>query len=117
MLLAVFHEFAHPEVLKEVEKQGICDVEVRPEPTLTATTPEEQQLLRTNAKLMTMNRCITGLATPSETFTQDEVMLMQEEVDRKLDALVRLGFKVEERHPRTSAGYAMLDRVILTFPE
>ncbi|CCW66191.1 unnamed protein product [Phytomonas sp. Hart1] len=117
MFLAVFHEFAHPEVLEEVKKQGICDVEMRPEPIQTTLTPEELQILRTNAKLITISRCVTGLSSPMESLTQEEQMGLKVTVDKKLEALIRLGFKVEIRHPKTSAGYAMPDRVILSFPE
>lgn len=117
MLLAVFHEFAHPEVLEKVRASGICDVDVAPEPTAMAAAESEKQLVRTNAKLITVTHTISGMRDVFDTMTAEDVAALNEEVDLKLDQLIALGFEVMVRHPTTSAGCPMLDRVILTYPE
>lgn len=42
MILAVFNEFAHPEVLEEVKAAGICDVDINPHPMALAVSDEEK---------------------------------------------------------------------------
>lgn len=117
MLLAVFHEFAHPEVLEEVKKRGICEVDVASHPNALATSPEEIAIVRTNAKLITVAHHISGLCDAFDSMSPEEFAKLSEEVDRKVAELVELGFVVVHRHPQTSAGCPMVDRVILSFPE
>ncbi|CAG9580662.1 conserved hypothetical protein [Leishmania major strain Friedlin] len=116
MYLAVFHEFAHPEVLENVKAEGICDVDVAPEPNKLAASEEEQQVLRCNAKLITVKHNITGIRDVFDGMTEAELVEIDGQVEQKLQQLVALGFQVVERHPRTSAGRPMLDRVILSYP-
>ncbi|CAJ1011649.1 hypothetical protein Q4I28_006962 [Leishmania naiffi] len=116
MYLAVFHEFAHPEVLEKVKSEGICDVDVAPEPNKLAVSEEEQQVVRCNAKLITVKHNITGIRDAFDGMTEEELEKNGNQVDQKLQQLVALGFQVVERHPKTSAGRPMLDRVILSYP-
>ncbi|KAG5469708.1 hypothetical protein CUR178_01847 [Leishmania enriettii] len=116
MFLAVFHEFAHPEVLEKVKAEGICDVDVAPEPNKLAVSEEEQEVVRCNAKLITVNHNITGIRDVFDGMTEAELAKIDGQVDQKLQQLVALGFHVVERHPKTSAGCPMLDRVILSYP-
>lgn len=116
MFLAVFQEFAHPEVLEQVKAQGICDVDVAPEPNKMATSEEEQQVVRSNAKLITVQHDISGMRDVFDGMTEAEFAVIEEKVDQKVQQLVDLGFQVVERHPQTSAGRPMLDRVILSYP-
>lgn len=116
MYLAVFNEFAHPEVLQKVKAEGICEVDVAPEPNKRATSEEDQLVVRTNAKLITVQHHITALRDVFDDMTEAELSRIEEEVDKTVARLVALGFKVVERHPKTSAGHPMLDRVILSYP-
>ncbi|KAG5469363.1 hypothetical protein LSCM1_02579 [Leishmania martiniquensis] len=116
MYLAVFREFAHPEVLERVKAEGICGVDVAPEPNQLAISEEEKQVVRSNAKLITVTHNITGIRDVFDGMTEAELAKIDVEVDQKLQQLVALGFQVVERHPKTSAGCPMLDRVILSYP-
>ena len=116
MFLPGFNEFAHPEVLERVKAEGICDVDVAPEPNKRATTEEDQLVVRTNAKLITVQHRITAMRDVFDNMTEAELARIEEEVDKKVAQLVALGFVVVERHPKTSAGHPMLDRVILFYP-
>ncbi|KAK7194718.1 hypothetical protein NESM_000391400 [Novymonas esmeraldas] len=116
MFLAVFNEFAHPEVLERVKAEGICDVDMAPQPNKMATSEEEQQVVRCNAKLITVTHNITAIRDVFDGMTAAELAQIEEQVDEKLQQLVALGFQVVERHPQTSAGRPMLDRVILSYP-
>ncbi|KAG5495051.1 hypothetical protein JKF63_02104 [Porcisia hertigi] len=116
MYLAVFNEFAHPGVLEKVKAEGICEVDIAPEPNRLAVSEEEQQVVRCNAKLITVQHNITGMRDVFDGMTEAELAKLDGQVDVKLEQLVALGFKVVERHPKTSAGRPMLDRVILSFP-
>lgn len=116
MFLAVFNEFAHPEVLEKVKAQGICDVDIAPEPNKRATTEEDQLVVRTNAKLITVHHRITALRDVFDDMTEAEMKRIEEAVDEKVAQLVALGFVVVERYPKTSAGHPMADRVILSYP-
>lgn len=117
MFLAVFNEFAHPEVLGEVKRRGICEVDIAANPIALATSPEETHVVRTNAKLITVQHTITGMRDPFDSMDEATLQAINEETDKKLEELTALGFVVKERHPKTSAGCPMLDRVILSFPE
>jgi len=98
MILGVFNEFAHPDVLKGVEALGIrVDVATKPNPLVK--TPEEAAVVRTNAKLIFDPR------TPEDVLRAN------------VESLVKLGFVVTHHKPKTSAGCPMNDRVIFTFPE
>ncbi|CAD2217766.1 hypothetical protein AGDE_01969 [Angomonas deanei] len=116
MLLAVFNEFAHPEVLEKVKEQNICEVDVAPEPNKLATTEEEQQIVRTNAKLIKVKHTITAMRDAFDNMTQEAYAELEKETDAVLEKLVALGFVVENRSPSTSAGCPMVDRVILSYP-
>ncbi|KPA76683.1 hypothetical protein ABB37_07531 [Leptomonas pyrrhocoris] len=116
MYLAVFKEFAHPEVLEKVKAEGICEVDVAPEPNKRATSEEDQLVVRTNAKLITVQHRISAMRDVFDNMTETELSSIEEEVDKKVAQLVALGFTVVERHPKTSAGHPMLDRVILSYP-
>ncbi|EAN94806.1 hypothetical protein TcYC6_0125170 [Trypanosoma cruzi] len=98
MFLAVFKEFAHPEVLAQVEQGNICRVDRATEPCTLAKSEEELAVVSRNAKL----------------FIDDETT-SEEEVEATLEALCKLGFTVTNRHPVTSAGCPMRDRVILSY--
>lgn len=117
MLLAVFHEFAHPEVLEEVKKQGICEVDVAAAPNALATTPEEIAVVRTNAKLLTVQHSVTSIRDVFDNMTPEQFAELEKAADEKVAALEALGFRVVNRHPVTSAGHPMVDRVILSYPE
>lgn len=117
MFIAVFKEFAHPEVLEEVKKRGICDVDVAPEVNKMATTEQELRVLRTNVKLITVTHNIAGMREVFDSMTQEEFLELSKRVDEKVGQLEELGFKVVERNPMTSAGSPMLDRVIMLYPE
>jgi hypothetical protein len=116
MYLAVFKEFAHPEVLEKVKAEGICEVDVAPEPNKRATSEEDLLVVRTNAKLITVQHRICAMRDVFDNMTEAEIVCIEAEVDRKVAQLVALGFTVVERHPKTSAGHPMLDRVILSYP-
>lgn len=97
MRLSVFHEFgASAEQLKAIE--DVVTVDRAPEPMgAAAKSDEDLAILRSNAKLF------FDAATPAA------------DVDAALSRLAPLGFEVTIRHPRTSAGFAMHDRVILKY--
>lgn len=117
MLLAVFQEFSHPEVLDKIRQEGICEVDQAPEPCLMAESEEEKKVVRTNAKLIKMPHNITGFASPYDLLTEEKYRQMEEEAQAVVEKLVDLGFVVENANPVTSAGDKMIDRVILYFPE
>ncbi|KAG8344137.1 hypothetical protein ERJ75_001443400 [Trypanosoma vivax] len=100
MYLAVFQEFARPDVLERIEAEGICDVDKATSPCTMAKSEEELATVRTNAKLMIVNRAVDT----------------DERVETVLAKLCGLGFSITHRHPVTSAGCPMQDRVILSFP-
>ncbi|RNF16722.1 uncharacterized protein Tco025E_05101 [Trypanosoma conorhini] len=99
MYLAVFHEFAHPEVLAQVEAEKICRVDRATAPCTMAKSEAELAAVGSNAKLII-----------------DDAATGEEAVEAALAALCRLGFAVTHRHPVTSAGCPMRDRVILSYP-
>jgi hypothetical protein len=95
MYVSVFNEFASDEVLDRIRGSpfGIT-VDKSPTPMKQATTPEEINAVKTNAKLF---------------FNPNEV----ENVDAVLAFLEDVGLAVAVRNPITSAGIPMKDRVIL----
>ena len=97
MRLSVFNEFgASAEQLTAIEE--IVAVDRAAEPMgAAAKADEDLVILRSNAKLF------FDPATPAA------------EVDAVLARLTPLGFEVTIRNPKTSAGFAMTDRVILKF--
>lgn len=117
MFLGVFKEFSHPEVLELIKERGICDVDVATKPCTLATTEEEQLAVRTNAKLIKMPHNISATKSPYDALTEESFNALEAETDKVLEKLIELGFEVVERHPVTSAGFPMVDRVILRFPE
>ncbi|EPY29647.1 hypothetical protein STCU_01550 [Strigomonas culicis] len=117
MLLAVFHEFAHPEILEQVQRDHICDVDVAAEPNRMATSEEEKKVVRTNAKLIKVKHTINAQKDVFDDMTQESYAELEQETDVVLGKLTALGFVVENRNPVTSAGCPMVDRVILSFPE
>lgn len=117
MFIAVFKEFAHPEVLEEVTRRNICGVDVAPEANKMATSPEEIKAVRTNVKLITVRHTISGLHDAFDSMTPEEFAELSKRVDETVEKLVALGFQLEQRNPVTSAGCPMLDRVILSYPE
>ncbi|KEG07211.1 hypothetical protein DQ04_10551020 [Trypanosoma grayi] len=98
MYLAVFQEFAHPDVLARVESEGMCRVDKASGPCTLAKSDEELAAVRSNAKL---------IIDPAKT--------NEAAVEVTLKALCGLGFTVTHRHPVTSAGCPMRDRVILSY--
>lgn len=117
MLLAVFQEFSHPDVLELVREKKICDVDIADSPCTMAVSEEEKRAVRTNAKLIKMPHNITAVSSPYDSLTAESYQKLEDETDKVLEQLVALGFRVEQRHPVTSAGCLMVDRVILSFPE
>ncbi|ORC90546.1 uncharacterized protein TM35_000083440 [Trypanosoma theileri] len=99
MYLAVFQEFAHPDVLSRVESEGICRIDQATAPCTMAKSDEEIAAVRSNAKLI----------------IEDPIATSEETVEKTLAALCNLGFTVTHRHPVTSAGCPMRDRVILSY--
>ncbi|RNF11931.1 hypothetical protein TraAM80_00626 [Trypanosoma rangeli] len=98
MYLAVFQEFAHPEVLARVEAEEICSIDRATGPCTMAKSEQELAAVRSNAKLII-----------------DDATTSEEAVEAALAALRKLGFVVTHRHPVTSAGCPMRDRVILSY--
>eukprot|EP00796_Vickermania_ingenoplastis_P004477 gene4477-3270_t len=117
MFLAVFNEFSHPEVLEAIREKNICDIDVAAKPCALATSEEEKRAVRTNAKLIKMAHDITAPKSNYEMLTPESFQKLEEETDAVLEQLVALGFEVVNRHPVTSAGCPMVDRVILVYPE
>lgn len=72
--------------------------------------------MRTNAKLITLQHTIAAMSDAFDSMTAEKNEELQREVDKKLEKLQELGFQIEERYPKTSTGYQMCDRVILSFP-
>lgn len=97
MELAVFQEFSNPRVLEAVRALPLA-VDVAATPCTLAKTDGELDVVRTNAKLL---------------FPVDTAA---DVVDAEVAKLVALGFEVLHRHPITSAGCPIRDRVILKFP-
>lgn len=96
MELAVFQEFACDQVLERVRALPLV-VDVASSCCALAKTDGELDVVRTNAKLL------FAASTPAE------------EVDMIVAKLVEFGFEVVQRHPVTSAGCPMRDRVILRY--
>lgn len=95
MFLAVFQEFsAPPSVLEAV--RAVVSLDVATKPNTMATTDAEKEVVATNAKLM-----FDGAS--------------EAQVEDVLSKLASLGFTVTVRHPVTSAGCPMRDRVILRY--
>lgn len=117
MLLGVFNEFHEPEVLELIKEKNICEVDVAPNPCTVATTDAEKKVVRTNAKLIKLPHCFTSMKSPYDNLTDEEWEELEKKTDATLSQLVELGFQVVHRHPVTSTGCAMKDRVILAFPE
>jgi hypothetical protein len=98
MELAVFQEFVGHESLEKIRSLiPSLSIDVAPSPCALAKTDSELDVVRTNAKLL------FPATTPAE------------EVDATLAVLTTNGFNVMLRHPVTSAGCPMRDRVILKF--
>mmetsp|Transcript_13793 Transcript_13793/g.15870 ORF Transcript_13793/g.15870 Transcript_13793/m.15870 type:complete len:97 (+) Transcript_13793:126-416(+) len=94
MYLAVFHEFRSQEILDKVAAIPLA-VDKAESPCSLAKSESELETVATNAKLM------------FDASTDPEV------IDSVLINLTNLGFQIVNRHPVTSAGCAMRDRVIL----
>ncbi|EAN78532.1 uncharacterized protein TEOVI_000192500 [Trypanosoma equiperdum] len=99
MYLAVFQEFAHSKVLERIQSEDICRVDVAPMPCSSAKSEEELAVVRASAKLI----------------IEDPEKENEEAVEAALATLGGLGFSITHRHPVTSAGCPMRDRVILTY--
>lgn len=117
MLLAVFNEFHKPDVLELIKEKKICDVDVASEPCDSATTDTEQKIVRTNAKLIKLPHAFSSIKSPYDNLSSEEWEEVEKKTDLVVSQLVELGFEVVHRHPVTSTGCPMKDRVILSFSE
>lgn len=117
MLLGVFQEFHKPEVLERIKEKGICEIDIASKPCEAATTEEEKKVVRTNAKLIKLPHPFCAITSPCDTFSEEDWKELEKKTDLVLSQLTELGFEVVHRHPVTSTGCSMRDRVILSFPE
>ena len=106
MILAVFHEFIKPDVLTKVNE--FLPVDCPSTPTNGIKSDEELNIVQTNAKLFLHHPVdqIQSLSSPEFT---------EEQINDVLNKLNLLGFEVLIRHPVSSTGFKLSDRIILKY--